>query len=285
MGASRKRKALLAGIAVAVALVSILLCGRLATSPSFHAHTLASLSEKQTTVLELTAAANTASAAITLLPGDAATPIADKLADLGGDFLIVLCAIYLEKFLLLITAYAAFYFLLPLACLLYLLHLLAGWQGCQALGRRLFLFGLLIVLVIPVSVKVSDLIEATYQDSIAATLEAAKDTAQKAESSDTEQSFLSKITEGITSAASGLAQQAGQTVNRFLESLAVMLVTSCVIPVLVLLFLLWLLKAALSLPFSVRETAAQVRRIPRPSGRKKAGLEARHKDGQDFDQS
>ncbi len=52
---------------------------------------------KKTTALELTAAATAASAAITLIPGDAGTPIADKLADLSSYFLIVVCAIYLEK--------------------------------------------------------------------------------------------------------------------------------------------------------------------------------------------
>ena len=36
--------------------------------------------------------------------------------------------------------------------------------------------------------------------------------------------------------------------NRFLEALAVMLVTSCVIPVLVLLFFVWFVKAMFSAP-------------------------------------
>ena len=42
------------------------------------------LAEKQETVLELTAASTAASAAITLLPGDTATPIAEKLAEIKG---------------------------------------------------------------------------------------------------------------------------------------------------------------------------------------------------------
>ncbi len=58
---------------------------------------LAALEEKQTTVLELSAASAAASAAITLIPGDVATPIADKLADLSSHFLLVLCAVFLEN--------------------------------------------------------------------------------------------------------------------------------------------------------------------------------------------
>lgn len=62
-----------------------------------NAHAIQSLDDKKTTALELTAAATAASAAITLIPGDIGTPIADKLADLSSYFLIVVCAIYLEN--------------------------------------------------------------------------------------------------------------------------------------------------------------------------------------------
>ena len=77
-----------------------------------------SLDDKKTTALELTAAANKPSAAITLIPGDAGTPIADKLADLSSYFLIVVCAIYLEKYLVTITGLAAFKLLIPIGCIL-----------------------------------------------------------------------------------------------------------------------------------------------------------------------
>ena len=99
--------------AVILALASIFGVAKLTTDPAFYQKSIAALEEKQETVLELTAASTAASAAITLLPGDTATPIADKLADLSGYFLIVLCAIFLEKYLLTITAAAAFKVLIP----------------------------------------------------------------------------------------------------------------------------------------------------------------------------
>ena len=83
-----------------------------------NAHAIQSLDDKKTTALELTAAATAASAAITLIPGDAGTPIADKLADLSSYFLIVVCAIYLEKYLVTITGLAAFKLLIPIGCIL-----------------------------------------------------------------------------------------------------------------------------------------------------------------------
>ena len=65
--------------ALILALASIFGVAKITTDPAFYQKSIAALEEKQETVLELTAASTAASAAITLLPGDTATPIADKL--------------------------------------------------------------------------------------------------------------------------------------------------------------------------------------------------------------
>ena len=67
------------------ALLSFCVIAKYTSSPTMkiNAHAIQSLDDKKTTALELTAAATAASAAITLIPGDAGTPIADKLADLS----------------------------------------------------------------------------------------------------------------------------------------------------------------------------------------------------------
>lgn len=150
------------------ALLSFCVIAKYTSSPTMkiNAHAIQSLDDKKTTALELTAAATAASAAITLIPGDAGTPIADKLADLSSYFLIVVCAIYLEKYLVTITGLAAFKLLIPIGCIL--LSLCFGFK--KDLGRtiacKLVLFGLAVYLVVPVSVRVADLIDATYGASM-----------------------------------------------------------------------------------------------------------------------
>ena len=72
----------LAAALLAAAILSFALVTPWAASAETHEASLTALEEKQSTVLELAAASTAASAAITLLPGDAATPIAEKLADL-----------------------------------------------------------------------------------------------------------------------------------------------------------------------------------------------------------
>ena len=252
MRAEKKRKALEVIVPILVALLSIFLLTRIAVSSPIHDHSIDVLEEKQTTVLELTAASTAASAAITLLPGDTATPIADKLADLSSNFLVVLCAIFLEKYLLTITAYAAFQILIPAACLCYILNVFLKRNVLVQLCKKLVIFAIAIVLVIPASVGISNMIEATYESSIQATIANAKDAAASVSSEDEAAAeeedngfwdgLLSKVSDGISGAVSKAAEKVSGILNGFIEALAVMIVTSCVIPILVMLFFLWLIR-------------------------------------------
>lgn len=243
------KKLAAAALLLALALVSFFPIAQKMSQPQTFSHAIESLDKKQETVLELTAASTAASAAITLLPGDAATPIAEKLADLSGYFLIVLCAIFLEKYLLTIMAGAAFRVLLPLACLLLAASLFFCRDTLRALSKKLALFALAVVLIIPTSIFLSDSIEATYRASIDATVESAMQTTDAIgeatddnADSDTKTGLFSKVTEGISSAATAAVDKLKHVLNDFLEALAVMLVTSCLIPVLVLVFFVWLVK-------------------------------------------
>ena len=250
------RKAALAALLVLAALISIFAVGKRASDPAYHQASIDALAEKQETVLELTAASTAASAAITLLPGDTATPIAEKLADLSGYFLIVLCAIFLEKYLLTITSYVSFTILIPAACALGIAALFSE-KLRAALGKlawHLLLFALAIAFAIPAGVKVSSMIEDTYRASIEETIANAEQTTediQSATSGEAEKSGLSglfsKVTEGITGVATAAVEQLKTVLNRFIEALAVMLVTSCLIPILVLLFFAWLVKLMLGI--------------------------------------
>lgn len=116
--------------------------------------TIKYLDEKKTTALELSASATAVSTLITLAPGDDGTPVANKLMDLAGYFLIVVSAIYLEKYLLTILGALTFKWLIPLSMLALAVYFEAKgvfWK----IGVKIFIFGLAIYAVIPVSVHVS----------------------------------------------------------------------------------------------------------------------------------
>lgn len=284
-----KKKCILLATWLLIGILSFTVVGKYAAAPEFHQATITSLDEKKNTVLELTMAATATSAVITLLPGDIGTPIAEKVADLSGYLLIVLCAIFLEKYLVTITGYAAFKIFIPAACVLFATNLFVSNRSLDRLARKLLVFGICIFLVVPSSMKISDLIEHTYQAQIEATLEEAKGTEQllensvEAEASDntaestvsgnqTSQSqqtaensnlwqkakdalssakeSVASVVENVTISSEELVRKVETSLSHFVEAVAVMLITSCVIPLLVLFVFFWLIKILVDVDFS-----------------------------------
>lgn len=60
--------------------------------------------------------------------------------------------------------------------------------------------------------------------------------------------------------ASGISEKVGDMINSFIEALAVLLVTSCVIPILVMLLFVWLVKVTFSVSLPVSYTGRGERR-------------------------
>ena len=297
-----KQKCITAVILLLVAILSITVIGKYASAPENHQKTIASLDEKKQTVMELTAASTVTSALITLLPGDTATPIAEKMADVGGYLLVVLCAIYLEKYLVTITGYVAFTYLIPIACGLWIFNLIFANATLRKLATKLVVFGLAISFVVPASVKISDLIGDTYQAQIEATIEDARNTQNILENSgvaddddDTNatetpgigttevpgtvtgnvqekesnnsgsvsnifdwakdaisgaKDSVTNVVENVTVSTEELVQKVENSLNHFIEAVAVMIITSCVIPMLVLLLFFWMVKIVLDVDLS-----------------------------------
>ena len=243
-------------ILAVIAMVSFFRVADYAASPETHRQTIEALDEKKATVMKLTGAATGVSVAITMIPGDAATPIAEKLADLSTIFLLVFSAIYLEKYLVTITGYAAFKVLIPLACGAGIVAVLLRSHMAKQLAVKLAVFGLSIVLVIPASVGISNLIEDTYHSSIQNTIDLALETTEEIEE-DTELNaakeeekkgnIFSELLSTVTETVSIATDKVENVLNHYLEALAVLLVTTCVIPVLVLFFFVWLVKIILGI--------------------------------------
>ena len=125
-----------------LALFSFFVLAKTTSSVDFHKANIESLENKKDKVMELTAASAAASAAITLIPSDVATPIASELADLSSKFVIVICAIYVEKYLLTITGYVTFAILIPIACIIFSIGALLMRPSTFRTSLRIGLLGL-----------------------------------------------------------------------------------------------------------------------------------------------
>lgn len=279
---SRTRWIITAGLIAAALICWFVLLPRF-SSPEAHADVIATIDEKIDNVLTLTAGSAGASALISAIPGDAGSPIADKLMDLSTGFLIVLAALFLEKYLITIFSAAALGLAFPVAALL---GIAVVWQWGRGpwvkiplgVGAKLAALGAVLLLAIPTSSWVTNRIDATYQTSMQESIESAEALAEGAAEAEKDdgkkdeggilgffQGAVDTVTGGITSAVEG----AQESLNQFIESLAVMLVTSCLIPILVLLFYFWMAKILLGVNIDIPAAASAL--SPRKVRRRVSG--------------
>lgn len=250
-------------VLIVIALISVFKVSKVTSSPEFHAKTIQSLDEKKVMVMELTAATAGAATAIAAIPSDATTPLANQILQLSSYLLIVIGAIFLEKMLLTLTGYITFTYLIPIACLLYIIYLFANKEILKNLAIKLAIFGLAIFMIVPISVKVSNLIEATYETSINQTIEEAKNIesiTEEATTEETEESggwsaFTEKVKDVISSIGDNVSEwlhKGEKMLSNFIDAIAILLITTCVIPIGVLIFIIWIIKIIFGINIPIR---------------------------------
>ena len=259
-----------------LALAIILSCtvaGNKLTDPGTYSHTIEVLDKNRTTVLGLTAASAAASAAVSAIPDDICSPLAQEISELTSWFLVILSVIYLEKYLLTILGAAACYLLIPVGCSALLIHCFFPKSFLQSIGTKLLAFAAVLLLVIPASVWVSDQINAIYSQSIEITVQSANAVSDNlfGEMPDASGENTTVIDEAksllddLSGSVSGVIEQFKNVLSRFVEATAVLIVTTCLIPVLIILFFVWIVKTL----FSVQII------LPVPQPRPKKGARSR----------
>ena len=249
---------IIAVVLFVVALLSFTVVSKYATSAETHASAIALLDDKKVTAMELTAGVAATSTAISALPGDAATPIAEQVADLTSPLLFVICAIYLEKFLLTTIGLISFKVLFPIACVLGAIYLFARKEVLRTFALKLAVFAVAISVAIPASVGVSKLIEETFEETIHQTYENADVVTEEAEKSNEENTdeksnkFMDFL-KGLGDEVSGLADSAKNALSVFIDAIAVLIITTCVIPILVIIFFLWIIKLIFGINIDLSE--------------------------------
>lgn len=243
------RFAIVLVLALAIVLSCTVAANKL-TDPSTYAHTIEVLDQNRSTVLGLSAAAAAASAAISALPDDTCTPMAEEISEFTTYFLLILGVLYLEKYLLTILGAAACYVLVPIGCVALLIDRFFPRQTLQSTGKKLLVFAAVLLLVIPSSVWVSDQINAIYSQSIEMTVQSAAavsdnlvgDVTGENEESTTVIDEAKALLGDLSGSVGNVVEQFKNLLNRFMEATAVLIVTTCLIPVLVLMFFVWIVK-------------------------------------------
>lgn len=253
--------------------------------------TIEVIDQKKGNVLALTTSCVALSAGITALPGDTGTPVAEQLAQLSGNLGIVLAVLYLEKYLLTILWSVGLGILIPFALVLFAISLgIHGrWSTSAVLRRvatRVLVVAIIGMVLVPASVWVSQKVDETYRVSIeqaqqkaadAADSDSSKTSKKKTESTESK-NVLEQLADGasglVTSVTSGAKQMTDEIVRQvtdLIEGVIVMIVTSCVIPLLVLAAFLWLGHTLLGIDISGPANYLTGRFLSAPSKHAKKG--------------
>ncbi len=256
----RSKKTIFLVIGIILSIISIVV-GFVWTNIEFHTSSFAYLDDKISSVMGLTASTTSVATAISALPGDMGSPIADQMMDFSGQFLLVLCGLYLEKYLLILTGYASFWFLFPISALLRVIYEYSGNTRVAQLSKKICLFAILIVLTIPISIEISKTIDDIHQVSTSELIEKSNeisDLTDEIEETEEDLSLWESIKEGAQDAAESILQipdeilkQAEQLVSEFVETIAVMIITACIIPMTVFIVLIWGSKMILGLEYNI----------------------------------
>lgn len=233
------KKIMITALLFLFAVISFTMIAPRAADPANHRHSIEQTEDKIASVMTLSGGAAATSATLSLLPGDICTPLAEQLAELAKYFLLILSALYLEKFLITLSGYISFMCLIPLACVILGIAVIRGRRDFLRTALKIALIAVIIFLIVPASVKLSDMVYRTQESKVNDTIEQYNDL-------DIEGGSDTGLIGELSSITSGTIDKITSFMDNMLESLAVMIVTACVIPLLVFAFLIWLVRVIFS---------------------------------------
>ena len=290
MGKEFVKKIICIIICVAIGSASFFWAAPTAQNPESYEKTIETLDSLENKALVMTASSTALATAAALVPGDVTTPIANKLADVAGYMVIVYIAIIIEKYLLAMTGLVAFKILLPIAlAAIGISFFLKGETGKVTLRRlacKLAVLGILLWALVPTSALVTNIINDTYDMSYGVETELEEGVLESIDEIEAEEKAAEKsgegekgkfsiknlwsnivdktsnVTETVKGKVSDGVVEFQNSMNKMIEGVAVMIVTTCVIPLCVLILFLWIVKNVTGLNITV----PSLKKLPKASG-------------------
>ena len=219
--------------------------------------TVKHLEDSQNTIMKFSGTTIATSLSLSALPNDFASPLASTVSDLNTYFIFIFAVLFVEKLLVIEGIKIALAAIIPAACILYIASLVFEKEGFRKFGKKLLIVGISVILVIPISTHFTEKVCADYLAYVDETIEEADAGANKINELMTEDAedatFFDKLTDAFKTAitdVNDLLAYFKNVVKKFVNSQAVMIVTTFVLPMLVMLLFRWLLTElfALHLP-------------------------------------
>ena len=216
---------------------------------SFIQESIESVEESSNTVMKFSAATLSTSLAISALPDDFATPLADSLADMNIYFIAILVMLHFEQLLIRYGVKLAFAVAIPAACGIGIMSILLKKDLLKGIAARVAVLGLAVALVVPCSTHITNYIAADLtayvEDTIADTEDGADKLNEAMEGGVEEQTIFEKLSDLFQTAIndmSNLLSHFQNTIRKCMNSIAILILTNCLMPIVNFFILKWVLK-------------------------------------------
>lgn len=208
-----------------------------------------SVESSSDTVMKFSAATLSASLAISALPDDFATPLAQSLSDMNIYFIAILVILFLEKILVRYGIQMAFGILIPLACLAGILSVTTKKTFFKGFAARLCALGMAVALVVPCSTHITEVVAADLTGYVDTAIQETQDGAGKLneamEGGDETKTMFEKLSDLFQTAIrdmSDLLLHFQNNVRKCMNSIAILLLTNCLMPLLTFFLIKWIFK-------------------------------------------
>lgn len=245
-------------IVIFLMVFSMTVLSRKVPETKFVEETIEYLEDSQNTVMKFSGTTIATSLAISALPDDFASPLAGTISDLNTYFIFLFAVIFVEKLVVIEGIKISLTWIIPAAGLLYLASMFFSKEMLKKFAAKLLILGLSIVMVIPISTHVTESVCADYLAYVDETIRETEEGADKIngvmDSSNQDTTFFEKLSNAFKTAiqdVSDLLTYFKNVVKKCMNSVAIMLVTTFVVPMLILLLFRWLLKELFSLHLTI----------------------------------
>lgn len=208
-----------------------------------------SVEESSNTVMKFSAATLSTSLAISALPDDFATPLADSLADMNIYFIAILVMLHFEQLLIRYGVKLAFAIAIPAACGIGILAILLKKELLKGIAARVAVLGLAVALVVPCSTHITNYVAADLtayvENTIADTEDGADKLNEAMDGGTEEQTIFEKLSDLFQTAIndmSNLLTHFQNTIRKCMNSIAILILTNCLMPIVNFFILKWILK-------------------------------------------
>ncbi len=228
---------------------------------------LESVENSNKTVSTFTAAVAAVSVAISALPDDIATPVANSFASLDKYFILILIIIFIERILLTSGVEIIFQFLIPAAVILWGSGRFLRVSPITVFSKKIMILALALFLVVPCSIHLTAYVGSDYlayvDETIAEAGSSAEDITEKTQDEQDNTSWTEKLSGILQSAIDGVTSVVDffeKLLTKCMNSIAILIVANFVMPLVTFFIFRWLLKELFSIHLPTEKIDAFIKK-------------------------